>query len=124
VQGTGVLVEGTTDRWFAADFAAKHPDVVARLMTMVADADNESYAKLCEALGTFDARSTLASIAVPMLVISGELDPGTPPAQGALIAAAVPGARQIVIDGVSHQAVVEKPALVGQLLADFFAGNR
>ena len=123
-KGTEVLVEGTKARWFAPNFTARHPEVVSRLMAMVAQADDESYAKLCEALGAFDARPTLASITVPVLVISGELDSGTPPESGALVAATVPGARQIVIEGVSHQAVVEKPAVVAQILVDFFAQNQ
>lgn len=120
-QGTDVLVEGTRARWFAAEYPARHPEVVSRLMAMMTKTDGDSYARVCEALGAFDARPTLASITTPVLVISGELDPATPPEQGALIAATVPGARQIVINGVSHQAVVEKPAVVGQVLVDFFA---
>lgn len=120
-KGTSVLLAATPGRWFAEGFPEREPAIVERLMAMIATADPESYACLCEALGAFDARPTLASITVPMLVISGELDPGTPPEQGALIAEAVPGARQVVIAGVSHQAVVEKPSVVGQILVDFFA---
>ena len=120
-KGTNVLVAGTPARWFAPTFPDRHPDVVARLMAMVAAADNESYARVCEALGAFDARPTLASLTVPILVISGQLDPGTPPAQGAVIADTVPGARLVVIEGVSHLAVAEKPALVAKILVDFFA---
>lgn len=123
-QGTAVLLETTPSRWFSEAFRVSHPDVVDRLLAMIAATDNESYALVCEALGAFDARPTLASIRVPMLVISGELDPGTPPELGAVIAETVPGARQVVISGVSHQAVVEKPALVTKILVDFFAENR
>jgi 3-oxoadipate enol-lactonase len=122
-KGTSVLIESTTSRWFAPDFVVKHPEIVARLMGMVAGTTGEAYAKIGDALSVFDARQTLASITVPVLVISGELDPATTPEQGAFIAATVPGARQIVIAGVSHQAVVEKPAIVGQALVDFFAST-
>jgi 3-oxoadipate enol-lactonase len=123
-QGTEVLLAVTPARWFAEDFPAKHPKVVARLLAMIAAVDDESYARTCEALGAFDGRQTLAAITVPVLVISGQLDPGTPPEAGALIAETVPGARQVVIAGVSHQAVVEKPTVVGRILVDFFAENR
>jgi pimeloyl-ACP methyl ester carboxylesterase len=123
-QGTEVLLAVTPARWFAEDFPAKHPEVVARLLAMIAAVDDESYARTCEALGAFDGRQTLAAITVPVLVISGQLDPGTPPEAGALIAETVPGARQVVIAGVSHQAVVEKPTVVGRILVDFFAENR
>lgn len=123
-KGTEVLVEGTIDRWFAPAFTVSQPEVVTRLMGMVTATSGEAYAKLCEALSHFDARPTLAAITVPLLVISGALDPATTPEQGAVIAATVPGARQIVIQDVSHQAVVEKPVVVGQILVDFFAQNR
>ena len=123
-KGTSVLLEATPARWFSEAFRLNHPDVVDRLLAMIAAADNESYARVCEALGAFDARPTLSSINVPILVISGQLDPGTPPESGAVIAETVPGARQVVITGVSHQAVVEKPVLVAQILVDFFGETR
>ncbi|MBK5238712.1 MAG: alpha/beta fold hydrolase [Actinomycetales bacterium] len=123
-EGTDVLLEATPSRWFSEAFRVSHPEIVDRLLAMIEAADDDSYAMVCEALGAFDARPTLSSITVPVLVISGELDPGTPPELGAVIAESVPGARQVIIDGVSHQAVVEKPAVVGQILVDFFAEKR
>jgi 3-oxoadipate enol-lactonase len=120
-EGTQVTLEATPGRWFAPAFRARHPEVVERLMAMIASADDDSYARVCEALGAFDARPTLSSITVPLLVISGELDPGAPPEQGAVIAAAVPGARQVIVAEASHQAVVEKPVEVATILVDFFA---
>lgn len=123
-EGTQVLLEGTPARWFAPAFRASHPEVVERLMAGIASANDDSYARVCEALGAFDARPTLASITVPVLVISGELDPAAPPADGAVIAATVPGARQVIVAGVSHQAVVEKPVEVATILVDFFAEHR
>ena len=122
-EGTHVLMEGTAARWFAPAFRESHPDVVQRLLAVIAAADDESYARVCEALGEFDARPTLASITVPVLVISGELDPAAPPTDGAVIAAAVPGARQVIVAGASHQAVVEKPEEVAAALVSFFAEN-
>ena len=120
-EGTQVTLEATPGRWFAPAFRASHPEVVERLMSMIASANDDSYARVCEALGAFDGRPTLASITVPVFVISGEFDPGTPPGQGAVIAAAVPGARQVIVAGASHQAVVEKPVEVATMLVDFFA---
>ncbi len=120
-EGTRATLEATPARWFAPAFRESHPDIVERLMAMIASAHDDSYARVCEALGAFDGRPTLAAITVPVLVISGELDPGAPPEQGAVIAAAVPGARQVIVAGASHQAVVEKPVEVAALLVDFFA---
>ena len=123
-EGTAVLMAGTAPRWFAPDFRESHPEVVQRLLAVIDAADDESYARVCEALGAFDARPTLSSITVPVLVISGELDPAAPPIDGAAIVAAVPGARQVIIAGASHQAVVEKPTEVAAALLEFFADER
>ncbi|MFD2024609.1 alpha/beta fold hydrolase [Promicromonospora aerolata] len=45
----------------------------------------------------------LADVAVPTLVLHGEADPMFPPEHGAALAAAVPGARLVLLSGVGHQ---------------------
>lgn len=120
-QGTASLVPSLPARWFADDFLTQDPASVEKLLTMVASTSDEGYAQVCHALGTFDSRDYLAKISVPVLVISGELDPGSTPAAGAIIAQNVPGARQIIVGHASHQAVVEKPLEVAKDLVAFFA---
>jgi 3-oxoadipate enol-lactonase len=117
--GTASLVPALPARWFADDFIVKDPGAVKALLDMVATTDDSAYIKTCEALGTFDARPYLSGITVPVLVISGEIDPGSPPAAGAVIAESVPGAEQVVIAGASHQAVVEKPLEVAKAMTAF-----
>jgi len=120
-QGTAAVVPATPGRWFAPDFLAKDPGTVEKLLSMIAATDNDSYIRVCRALGIFDARGYLQNITVPVLVISGECDPGAPVEAGAAIVSAVPGSRQVVIAGTSHQAVVEKPLELAQELVAFFA---
>jgi pimeloyl-ACP methyl ester carboxylesterase len=98
-----------------------HEDVVETVFTgLLRGADPESYARACEAIGAFDVRDRLPSVDVPMLVISGELDPAATPEQGAFIAQQVPGARLVVVPGVAHMAVVEDHAAVTLALREFF----
>lgn len=120
-QGTAAVVPAIPSRWFAPDFLVKDPGTVEKLLSMIAATDNDSYIKVCEALGEFDARPYLQDITVPVLAISGELDPGAPVEAGAAIVSAVPGSRQVVIAGTSHQAVVEKPLELAQELVAFFS---
>lgn len=77
------------------------------------------YALLCEALAEFDAREYLASIHVPMLVLSGELDPVTPPELGSALADGVVNGRHLTVRGASHQAVIESPRIVGEAILEF-----
>jgi pimeloyl-ACP methyl ester carboxylesterase len=48
-------------------------------------------------------RGALADVAVPTLVLHGEADPLFPPEHGAALAAAIPGARLVLLPGVGHQ---------------------
>ena len=117
--GTASLVPSLPSRWFSDDFITKDPGAVKALLDMVAATDDSAYIKTCEALGTYDARPFLKDITVPVLVISGEIDPGSPPAAGAIITDGVPGAKQVIISGASHQAVVEAPLEVAKAMVAF-----
>lgn len=119
--GTASLVTALPARWFADDFITQDPGSVEKLLNMVASTTDEGYIQVCHALGTYDARGYLSEISVPVLVISGELDPGATPEAGAIIVQNAPGARQIVISHASHQAVVEKPLEVAKDLVEFFS---
>lgn len=53
--------------------------------------------------GTSFAHERLAEIAVPTLVVHGSDDPMFPPAHGEALAAAIPGAELLVLDGLGHE---------------------
>lgn len=120
-EGTVVQLDGLAERWFAPDTIRENLALVQQLTEMVANTSDEGYAQVCDAIGTYDATGYLSSITVPVLVISGELDAGTPPAAGKQIADAVPNAEQIVIANASHQAAAERPGEVADALLAFFA---
>lgn len=117
--GTASLVPALPARWFSDNFIAKDPAAVKKTFDMVVATDDSSYIKTCEALGNFDARPYLADISVPLLVISGEIDPGSPPAVGAHITKDAPHSEQVVIPGASHIAVVEAPLEVAKAIVTF-----
>ncbi len=69
-----------------------------------------------------DATSLLDSIHAPCLVIVGEHDAITPPADAELICRLAPGARPpVVIPNAGHLSPLENPAGFNQALADFLA---
>ena len=70
-----------------------------------------------------DQTATLPSIAVPTLVVVGELDILTPPSESQAISAAIPGARLVVVPGAGHLAPMERPRAVAAALGDFFANS-
>ena len=70
-----------------------------------------------------DQTASLPSIAVPTLVVVGEQDVLTPPAESQAMAAAIPGARLVAIAGAGHLAPMERPRAVAAALGDFFASS-
>lgn len=66
-----------------------------------------------------DSRPTLSTITVPTLVLTGEADTLTPPADAATLAAAIPAARLVTIPAAGHLSPLENPRAVNAALRDF-----
>jgi pimeloyl-ACP methyl ester carboxylesterase len=66
-----------------------------------------------------DSRATLATIDVPVLVLVGEEDRVTPPADSEAMVAALPDARFSRIAGAGHLAPLERPDEVAALIVGF-----
>ena len=111
-------------RWLTPEYAAEHPDVRARLRSMLASNPPDGYAESCGAIERMDLRPLLADVEAPTLVIAGEHDPAAPPPSHAwLIADGIPGARYEVVPA-AHMANVEQPELVTQLILDHLEADR
>ncbi|MEV0894036.1 alpha/beta hydrolase [Promicromonospora sp. NPDC050262] len=54
-------------------------------------------------VGSSPLHGTLADVSVPTLVLHGDADPLFPPEHGAALAAAIDGARLVLLPGVGHQ---------------------
>jgi 3-oxoadipate enol-lactonase/4-carboxymuconolactone decarboxylase len=116
--GTAAVVELATQRWFAAGFVDRRPDVAAALLDALRDTDDESYAQACEALAEFDVTARLVEITTPVLAIAGAEDVPTPPEGVARIASGVKDGRLVVLHGVGHLAPAEAPERVAELIGE------
>lgn len=82
----------------------------------------EAYVRQLEgARDRADSRALLATIACPTLVLGGLQDALLPPALSEEIAAAIPGARLVLLDDCGHCANLEQPAAVNAALRDWLA---
>ncbi|HTH97310.1 MAG TPA: alpha/beta fold hydrolase [Stellaceae bacterium] len=110
-----------------------HPDLVASdplaapvgplLMEMAEKIGREGFIRQQHAiLSRPDSRPLLPGIKVPTLVMTGDADQRTPPEAGREMAAAVPGARFVLIEGAGHVAPLEQPAAVSAAMAEWLAG--
>jgi 3-oxoadipate enol-lactonase/4-carboxymuconolactone decarboxylase len=123
-EGTGAVVAGSIERWFAPGFPDRSPSVSEPLLAALRATDAESYAQACESLADFDVRAKLAEVAAPVLAVAGALDKPTPPAGLAAIADGVLHGRLVVLDGVAHLAPAESPEVVAFLLDQHFDERR
>jgi 3-oxoadipate enol-lactonase len=108
----GALLGETTRR--------ERPRVVDRVREMILGADPEGVARALEAMRARpDSLPELDGIRVPVLVVVGEEDTLTPPAESHAIAAGVRDGRLVLIPGSGHLSNLEDPASFNRALLDF-----
>lgn len=119
-QSTSSLIIGSAQRWFAPGSIERDPDLTGRLLHVLQNTHDESYARCCEALAVFDARDRLGEIATPVLAVWGDHDAVTPEASAREIAEGVQHGEAIGIPDASHLAPADSPAQTAAVLREFF----
>lgn len=77
---------------------------------------------LVGAVGVIENRSRLGEIRVPVLAVWGGSDTVSPPANGRLLAAEIPGCRLLEIPGAPHPCYLDHAPLFNREVAAFVAG--
>jgi len=91
---------------------------VVRVMSKIRP---KGYGQAARMLSLADIHAELAGCRAPTLVVCGAADHVTPPESNRRIAAAIPGARFELIDGIGHLPYVEAPKRFNALVAGFLA---
>jgi pimeloyl-ACP methyl ester carboxylesterase len=89
------------------------------LVTTISRADPRAYRLAMRSLGQFDSRKWLPQIAIPTLVITGADDTTVSPARQKILAEAIPGARQVVVERAGHAVNVDRADGFNRLLLEF-----
>jgi pimeloyl-ACP methyl ester carboxylesterase len=83
----------------------------------------ERWARQVEAvMARIDYRPSLPAISVPTLVLVGDSDTFTPPDRAEEMAAAIPGARLVVVPECGHASTIEQPDAVNRALIEWITG--
>jgi pimeloyl-ACP methyl ester carboxylesterase len=99
------------------------PDVVARARAIAAEQPIENLVATLQALAARpDSAQTAASMEVPALVIVGEEDVLTPPADAEELAGLLPNANLVRVPGAGHLTPLEAPGRIKEELLVFLAG--
>ena len=107
-----------------ADLAGDSPDPdgMALARDCFARTPDITYRDTVMALPGFDMRDALPRIAVPTLVLSGTRDQNAPAPAMERMAARIPGAQYVALDGAGHLAHLEQPATFDAAVQSFLEG--
>jgi pimeloyl-ACP methyl ester carboxylesterase len=103
---------------------AQRPELVSRWIELAGDVGPEGFLRqLSVQASRLDARPHLIDISVPTLVLSGSDDTVCPAEIQAELAAAIPGAVHVTIDGAGHMSPLDHPCAVAAALGDWLAAG-
>jgi pimeloyl-ACP methyl ester carboxylesterase len=111
------VLDSTMERWFTPSFRTRGLDAPARARLLTDDV--QSWKKTWNAISSLDTESRLPHIHVPTLCFAAEKDLSTPPAVVKRVADAIPSARYIVMEDLSHMLFIEAPGAVARVISDF-----
>jgi 3-oxoadipate enol-lactonase len=117
--GIGTILDTAIARMFPPAFQAAAPEVVARRRERLARVDAECFARACLGLAELDLAPRLGGIRNRTLVLCGALDQTTPPALAREVAAAIPGAQYVEIEGSGHCPMLEQPRALASAMRAF-----
>ncbi|HLG41753.1 MAG TPA: alpha/beta fold hydrolase, partial [Planctomycetota bacterium] len=120
-EGTGFLAESMAERVLGA---SPDPAVASRVREIIRAAPAAGVATALRGMAARpDSTALLSSIRAPTLVVAGREDKIVPVDEARAMAAAIPGARLELMDGVGHMPMLERHDEFGRLLGRFLGVN-
>lgn len=117
VQGAGVIATPMVERLFAPVTLTERPELPAAIRKVILETSPLGIAAALRGMAQRpDVTSWLPEIKTPALVVCGEQDGISPPAEMRSIAAALPEGTYVEIAGAGHMAPLEQPAAFAEAL--------
>jgi 3-oxoadipate enol-lactonase len=110
-KGLSAITDVAMRRLFAADFQEQNPDLMRDRREAFLRTDAGVFQEACEALASLDLRPELPQVKVPVLVLVGEHDEATPPPMSHELAAGLPNAQLMLLQGCAHVPQLQEPEL-------------
>ena len=118
-QGMQALVQPTLERWFTAPYRSAHPETMQRIGKLIADTPVPGYVGCCRAIPRLNLTDRLKEITVPIQIIVGADDQGTPVAMSQAIHDNAPGSRLDILPSAAHLSNIEQPQAFDRALGEF-----
>ncbi len=110
--GAARIADVAMRRLFAPAFQEAHPELMAERRAAFLRTDPAVLVEACRALAELDLRGAVGQVRIPVLVLVGEEDEATPPAMSRDLAARLPDAELLVLEGCAHVPQLQDPARV------------
>jgi (E)-2-((N-methylformamido)methylene)succinate hydrolase len=119
--GPAANLDQTLARWFTDAFRRDHPGTVAAIRDIVLANDPANYAahRMVLASGVTELIRPQPPITHPTLVMTCEHDSGSTPLMSHAIAGEIPGAETVIVPGLQHLGLIERPDLFAAPLRGF-----
>lgn len=122
VEGAGFLADGMMDKLLASQTRHERPALADDVRRMMNDAPRQGVAAALRGMAArVDATAWLPEIDLPTLVLCGEHDVISPPAEMQAFAQQMPHARFVQIPAAGHLAPLEQPQAVNRAIREFLA---
>jgi pimeloyl-ACP methyl ester carboxylesterase len=120
-KGVAPVVEAMPARLLSPESVGR-PDLLERVQRMIARQKPQTVeADLLAMRDRPDSTDFLPQIPIPTLVVVGEQDALTPPADSEAMASAIRGARLVRVPGAGHLTPMERPKAIAAALDEFFS---
>lgn len=106
-KGIGQVLDTLTARWFTDAFVARRPEIIEWRKRQVMETDPEVFLNVFDIYAETEMAPWLHEVTAPALVLTGELDAGCNPRLNRQIAAALPNAELVILEGLKHAILIE-----------------
>lgn len=118
-QGIPGVVDATLQRFFTSAFHQRDAATVDAFRRRLLSTDLQSYLACCHAVRAIDTTERLEQIVIPVQIIVGDQDQGTPLTMSQTMADRFPSARLAVIPNAGHLSAVEQPGAFAKVVNAF-----
>ncbi|MGE3690823.1 MAG: alpha/beta fold hydrolase [Novosphingobium sp.] len=118
------IADEAMTRWVTEAFQTSRPGRWRQIRQTIAATSPDGYAAGARAIIHFEVLARLPSVRLPVLVICGDDDRGTPAEGNRKIAKLIPGARYVEMENARHLPMVEYPDLYARIMREWLNIHR
>jgi 3-oxoadipate enol-lactonase len=118
------LADATIERWLTENFKASKPGRYKQIRDTIIGTTPAGYLGCVAAIRNFDFVARLPTVKLPVLVVCGAEDAGTPPEGNRRIANLVPGGRYEEMEDARHFPNVEHPDTFNRIMIGWLNARR